>query len=83
MALEATTDKVLELYQADPAVGSPYRTGDELFGLPASYKRQKRMRVIMVTLPRSEIEPSPYTHTHTLGLYWYWSLRKPAVSMKH
>ncbi|KAJ2916219.1 hypothetical protein MD484_g4211, partial [Candolleomyces efflorescens] len=38
-ALETTTSKLLELYPADPAVGSPYRTGDELFGLPASYKR--------------------------------------------
>jgi carboxylesterase type B len=44
MALEATTDKVLELYQEDPAVGSPYRTGDELFGLPASYKRHASIR---------------------------------------
>jgi hypothetical protein len=37
--LEATIDKVLELYPADPAVGSPYGTESELFGLPASYKR--------------------------------------------
>ncbi|KAJ2921732.1 hypothetical protein H1R20_g15364, partial [Candolleomyces eurysporus] len=38
-ALDAAIDRVLELYPADPAVGSPYGTGDELFGLPASYKR--------------------------------------------
>ncbi|KAJ2921736.1 hypothetical protein H1R20_g15363, partial [Candolleomyces eurysporus] len=37
--IEATADKVLALYPADPAVGSPYGTGNELFGLPASYKR--------------------------------------------
>jgi carboxylesterase type B len=37
--LEATADKILKLYPEDPAVGSPYGTGDELFGLPASYKR--------------------------------------------
>jgi hypothetical protein len=38
-ALGTAMDKVLELYPTDPAVGSPYGTGDELFGLPASYKR--------------------------------------------
>ncbi|KAJ2916220.1 hypothetical protein MD484_g4210, partial [Candolleomyces efflorescens] len=38
-ALEAATNRILELYPADPAVGSPYGTGDELFGLPVSYKR--------------------------------------------
>jgi hypothetical protein len=37
--LDSVAAKVLELYPADPAVGSPYGTGDELFGLPASYKR--------------------------------------------
>ncbi|RXW15272.1 hypothetical protein EST38_g10583 [Candolleomyces aberdarensis] len=37
--LDSAADKVLELYPADPTVGSPYGTGDELFGLPASYKR--------------------------------------------
>ncbi|KAJ2916227.1 hypothetical protein MD484_g4190, partial [Candolleomyces efflorescens] len=37
--LDSVANKVLELYPADPAVGSPYGTGDELFGLPASYKR--------------------------------------------
>ncbi|RXW22770.1 hypothetical protein EST38_g3072 [Candolleomyces aberdarensis] len=37
--IEVTADKVLELYPADPAVGSPYGTGDELFGFPESYKR--------------------------------------------
>ncbi|KAJ2929060.1 hypothetical protein H1R20_g8034, partial [Candolleomyces eurysporus] len=37
--LDSVADKILELYPADPAVGSPYGTGDELFGFPASYKR--------------------------------------------
>ena len=37
--LEATVDRILELYPEDPAVGSPYGTGNELFGLPASFKR--------------------------------------------
>lgn len=38
-ALEEVADKLLELYPDDPTVGSPYGTGDELFGLPRSFKR--------------------------------------------
>ncbi|KAJ2921867.1 hypothetical protein H1R20_g15225, partial [Candolleomyces eurysporus] len=38
-ALGAAFDQVLTLYPEDPAVGSPYGTGNELFGLPPSYKR--------------------------------------------
>ena len=37
--LEEVADKLLELYPDDPAVGSPFGTGDELFGLPSSFKR--------------------------------------------
>ncbi|KAF6745462.1 triacylglycerol lipase 3 [Ephemerocybe angulata] len=37
--LTSVADTLLKLYPADPTVGSPYGTGDELFGLPASYKR--------------------------------------------
>lgn len=37
--LNKTVDALLKLYPADLAVGSPYGTGEELFGLPASYKR--------------------------------------------
>ncbi|KAJ2916723.1 hypothetical protein MD484_g3687, partial [Candolleomyces efflorescens] len=41
--LEAISDRILELYPEDPAVGSPYGTGNELFGLPASYKRHSSL----------------------------------------
>ncbi|KAF6745952.1 triacylglycerol lipase 3 [Ephemerocybe angulata] len=37
--LNDTVSKILELYPEDPAVGSPYGTGAELFGLPPSFKR--------------------------------------------
>jgi hypothetical protein len=37
--LEGIIDEALGLYPKDPKAGSPYGTGDELFGLPASYKR--------------------------------------------
>ncbi|KAF5310301.1 hypothetical protein D9611_012082 [Ephemerocybe angulata] len=39
LELNNTVDKLLELYPDDPALGSPYGTGTELFGLPSSYKR--------------------------------------------
>jgi hypothetical protein len=42
-ALESVTDKLLELYPDDPTVGSPFGTGDELFGLPSSYKRRSAL----------------------------------------
>ncbi|KAF9531109.1 esterase 1 [Crepidotus variabilis] len=35
----ATFDKLLQLYPANDALGSPYGTGNETFGLPAGYKR--------------------------------------------
>ncbi|KAJ2932843.1 hypothetical protein H1R20_g4252, partial [Candolleomyces eurysporus] len=38
-ALGAALDQILILYPEDPSVGSPYGTGDELFGFPPSYKR--------------------------------------------
>ncbi|KAJ2916214.1 hypothetical protein MD484_g4188, partial [Candolleomyces efflorescens] len=38
-ALETVIARLLELYPEIPSLGSPYGTGDELFGLPASYKR--------------------------------------------
>jgi carboxylesterase type B len=38
--LAAAADKLLELYPADPALGSPFNTGNQTFGLSANYKRQ-------------------------------------------
>lgn len=39
VAIERVLDGVLNLYSTDPKQGSPYGSGDELFGLPPSYKR--------------------------------------------
>jgi hypothetical protein len=52
-ALEEAVDKVLEFYPDDPRVGSPYGTGDELFGLPSSYKRLSSICTSVSTSPRS------------------------------
>lgn len=38
--LTSTADKLLELYPDIPALGSPFNTGNETFGLPSGYKRQ-------------------------------------------
>ncbi|ODO00236.1 hypothetical protein I350_06864 [Cryptococcus amylolentus CBS 6273] len=35
----ATLDSLLDLYPADPTVGSPYDTGNDTFGLQPAYKR--------------------------------------------
>lgn len=37
--LDGAVSRLLDLYPKDPALGSPYGTGDELFGLPAIFKR--------------------------------------------
>lgn len=36
--LQSTADKILELYPDDPALGSPFNTGNDTFGLPG-FKR--------------------------------------------
>ncbi|KAF8802044.1 extracellular triacylglycerol lipase precursor [Phlegmacium glaucopus] len=37
--LQATADRLLELYPDIPALGSPFNTGNETFGLDSGYKR--------------------------------------------
>lgn len=47
-ALNQVTDKLLELYPDDPSVGSPFGTGDELFGFPSSYKRRSALGTSLI-----------------------------------
>lgn len=42
-ALDQVADRLLQLYPDDPALGSPFGTGAELFGLPSSYKRRSAL----------------------------------------
>lgn len=37
--IEEVVDKLMELYPDIPALGSPYNTGNETFGLSSQYKR--------------------------------------------
>ncbi len=36
---DKVVDRLFELYPDDPALGSPYNTGNETFGLSKSFKR--------------------------------------------
>ena len=38
--LQDATNTLLELYPDIPALGSPFNTGNETFGLPTGYKRE-------------------------------------------
>ena len=42
--LQATVNKLLALYPDDPALGSPFNTGNQTFGLPSNYKRAAAIR---------------------------------------
>jgi len=37
--LNEAVNRILELYPDNPALGSPFNTGNETFGLPQGYKR--------------------------------------------
>ena len=51
-ALEGVADELLELYPDDPTVGSPFGTGNELFGLPSSYKRRSALGTLTRSPPQ-------------------------------
>ncbi len=42
--IEEVVDKLMELYPDNPALGSPYNTGNETFGLSSQYKRLGSLR---------------------------------------
>jgi acetylcholinesterase len=44
--LDKVADGILKLYPDDPALGSPYRTGNELFGYAPIYKRTSAIRML-------------------------------------
>ncbi|KAJ7151204.1 Alpha/Beta hydrolase protein [Mycena filopes] len=54
-ALESAVDRLLELYPNIPALGSPYNTGNEMFGFNSQFKRLASiMGDLMVTSQRRE-----------------------------
>jgi hypothetical protein len=46
--LDRAVNKLLELYPDIPALGSPYNTGDETFGLSSSFKRLSALSMYLV-----------------------------------
>ena len=42
--LQSMIDEIFVLYPDDPALGSPYNTGNETFGLSSTYKRVSAIR---------------------------------------
>ena len=46
--LQSMIDEILALYSDDPALGSPYNTGNETFGLSSTYKRVSAIRKLSV-----------------------------------
>ncbi|EAU89350.1 triacylglycerol lipase 3 [Coprinopsis cinerea okayama7 len=63
-------DRILELYPDVPALGSPYGTGDELFGFPSIYKRASALQGDLVfDAPRRQW--SEAAAEHGLKAYGY------------
>ncbi|KAJ3541390.1 hypothetical protein NMY22_g3906 [Coprinellus aureogranulatus] len=51
--LDRVVDRIMQINPDDPKLGSPYGTGDELFGLPSSFKRQaSQIGDMIFTAPR-------------------------------
>lgn len=50
--LDAAIDRLFELYPDKPALGSPFGTGNETFGLPTAYKRVSAMSMCYICLFR-------------------------------
>lgn len=45
--MEKVATRILELYPDVPALGSPYGTGNETFGLSSQYKRFAAIRQLL------------------------------------
>ncbi|KDR76954.1 hypothetical protein GALMADRAFT_420780 [Galerina marginata CBS 339.88] len=85
--LQATADKLLELYPDDPAVGSPFNTGDETFGLASNYKREAALMgdLSFQSQRRSWIQTASRAGVKTFG-YLFTQPQpgsNPAVGVSH
>ena len=50
--LENATQQILQLYPDDPALGSPYGTGNDTFGLSSQYKRWAAICFCLTSITR-------------------------------
>lgn len=46
-ALESAAERLLQLYPDVPALGSPFNTGNETFGLSSQFKRAAALRMFL------------------------------------
>ncbi|KAH6906708.1 triacylglycerol lipase 3 [Coprinopsis sp. MPI-PUGE-AT-0042] len=86
--LEAAVDHILKAYPDVPASGSPYRTGNELFGLKSIYKRACSIRGDMYfvapwrhwmyTATNYNVKSYAYIFTQPQGF-----VSEPAVGVQH
>ncbi|KAF4613207.1 hypothetical protein D9613_010914 [Agrocybe pediades] len=67
--LQETADKLLQLYPDDPAVGSPFNTGNQTFGLPSNFKRAAALMgdLSFVSQRRSWIQTASRAGVKTFG----------------
>ncbi len=56
--LSNAADKLLELYPDVPALGSPFNTGNETFGLSSQYKRAAALRMSWFSLLSNDVDPT-------------------------
>ncbi|KAJ2916212.1 hypothetical protein MD484_g4180, partial [Candolleomyces efflorescens] len=83
--LGAAFDQVLTLYPDDPSVGSPYGTGNELFGEPPSYKRQSSVLGDLVfDAPRRMLsEVAANAGVKSYGYHFTHPQRQPPLGVSH
>ena len=61
--LQDAANRLLELYPDIPALGSPFNTGNETFGLPSGYKRESAIvefhlpHLVIFTFYRLSLKP--------------------------
>ncbi|EAU89349.2 lipase I [Coprinopsis cinerea okayama7 len=80
------SDRILELYPDVPALGSPYGTGDELWGLPSIYKRASSLQGDMgFDAPRRQWSQAAASHGHRAYGYLFTQPQPgdPAVGVTH
>ncbi|KAJ3515853.1 hypothetical protein NLJ89_g1493 [Agrocybe chaxingu] len=67
--LKNTANDLLELYPDDPALGSPFNTGNETFGLPSGFKREAAITgdISFVSQWRSWIQTASRAGVKTFG----------------
>ncbi|KAH6906700.1 triacylglycerol lipase 3 [Coprinopsis sp. MPI-PUGE-AT-0042] len=85
--LNKTIDRLLELYPDIPALGSPFGTGNETFGLPSIYKRTSALQAdLTFTFPiRHWMRAAAERNVKSYGYLFsqHNPLEEPALGVPH